>query len=694
MSTISYDHRAVTIDGKRTLLLSGSIHYPRSTPAMWPALMKSARDSGLNTIDTYVFWNFHERKRGSYDFTDRLDLLHYCKLAQEHGLYVILRIGPYICAEINYGGFPAWLRDVPGMQMRTYNEPFMHEMGRFVRDLVEMVRPMFASNGGPIILAQIENEYSLIAKTYGEQGQKYLHWCIELCNSLKPGIPWIMCVGGVPGAIETINGWFGHEQIGEHFAAHPDQPPLWTEHWPGWYDIYTEAHHTRPATEIAWAVSRFFAAGGAGMNYYMWHGGTNFNREGMFLQATSYDYDAPIDEYGLVTTKANHLTRLHKILNAYADVLLASEPAKPQQTGQHAGIYSYTLNGKSLAFLYNDSRQDSAALTFEGRQYQLSPLSVILIGNGQVLLNTAEINESDRVYRTFQPVERGLSAFEWQPEPLPATWPHDARAASTGNAPVEALTLTHDETDYCWYTTKLNVKSAGDGLLKLDGVGDVVHVFIDGQLAATSSVEILKEERGSFYDSPAFVKRFALDLTPGEHDLTLLCCALGLIKGDWQIGRENMVAERKGFWGAAFWNDDLILAPWTTQPGTLGERTNLPVVNNGQWQPDSQAARCRPLTWLRTTFARPQNNYPLSLDLQGMNKGVAWLNGRCIGRYWLTEGRSLERSWAIPGDQPLVGQPTQRYYHLPLEWLTDENTLVLFEEVGGDPVTVRLCQRV
>jgi hypothetical protein len=230
--------------------------------------------------------------------------------------------------------------------------------------------------------------------------------------------------------------------------------------------------------------------------------------------------------------------------------------------------------------------------------------------------------------------------------------------------------------------------------LKLDGVGDVVHVFIDGQLAATSSVEILKEERGSFYDSPAFVKRFALDLTPGEHDLTLLCCALGLIKGDWQIGRENMVAERKGFWGAAFWNDDLILAPWTTQPGTLGERTNLPVVNNGQWQPDSQAARCRPLTWLRTTFARPQNNYPLSLDLQGMNKGVAWLNGRCIGRYWLTEGRSLERSWAIPGDQPLVGQPTQRYYHLPLEWLTDENTLVLFEEVGGDPVTVRLCQRV
>jgi beta-galactosidase len=694
MPNISYDHRAVTIDGKRTLLLSGSIHYPRSTPAMWPALMQSARDAGLNTIDTYVFWNFHERNRGVYDFSDRLDLLHYCRLAQEHGLHVILRIGPYICAEINYGGFPAWLRDVPGMQMRTYNEPFMQEMGRFVRDLVEMVRPMFASNGGPIILAQIENEYSLIAKTYGEEGQKYLRWCIDLCNSLKPGIPWIMCVGGVPGAIETINGWFGHEQIGAHFAAHADQPPLWTEHWPGWYDTYTEPHHTRPATEIAWAVSRFFAAGGAGMNYYMWHGGTNFNREGMFLQATSYDYDAPLDEYGLITTKANHLTRLHKILNDYSDVLLADESTEAQQRAQSAGIYSYSHDGRSLAFLYNDNRQESAALTFEGQQYQLPPLSVILIGNGQVLMNTAEINESDRVYRTFQPAERELTAFAWQPEPLPAEWPQDARFTPTGDAPVEALSLTHDETDYCWYTTKLNVKTAGAAVLKVDGVADIVHVFVDGQLVETSSGETLKEERGSFLDSPAFKKHFTLDLAPGEHELTLLCCSLGLIKGDWQIGRANMAAERKGFWGTAFWNDEPILTPWTTQPGTLGEHTSLPTADNGRWQPDAQSARCRPLTWLRTTFARSQNNHPLSLDLQGMNKGIAWLNGRCIGRYWLTEGRSLERSWAIPGDQPVVGQPTQRYYHLPLEWLSDQNTLVLFEEIGGDPATVRLCQRV
>src|SRR3954462_11493729 len=108
---VGYDSRAVTIDGRRTLLLGGSIHYPRSTPGMWPDLMRRAKEAGLNAIDTYVFWNLHERRRGVYDFSGRLDLVHFLTLAGRHGLNVILRVGPYVCAETNYGGFPAWLRD-------------------------------------------------------------------------------------------------------------------------------------------------------------------------------------------------------------------------------------------------------------------------------------------------------------------------------------------------------------------------------------------------------------------------------------------------------------------------------------------------------------------------------------------------------------------------------------------------------
>jgi beta-galactosidase len=128
MPNVSYDHRAVTIDGERTLLLSGAIHYPRSTPGMWRSLMQHSQEAGLNAIETYVFWNLHERRRGVYDFSDRLDIRRFLDIAHELGLYVILRIGPYICAETNYGGLPAWLRDVPGIQMRTDNEPFLREM--------------------------------------------------------------------------------------------------------------------------------------------------------------------------------------------------------------------------------------------------------------------------------------------------------------------------------------------------------------------------------------------------------------------------------------------------------------------------------------------------------------------------------------------------------------------------------------
>jgi beta-galactosidase len=99
---------------------------------MWPSLMKRSVEAGLNTIETYVFWGLHEPIRGQYDFTNELDLHKFITVAQEHGLNVIVRIGPYICAEINYGGFPEWLRSVPGMRIRTYNEPFMKEMAKYV----------------------------------------------------------------------------------------------------------------------------------------------------------------------------------------------------------------------------------------------------------------------------------------------------------------------------------------------------------------------------------------------------------------------------------------------------------------------------------------------------------------------------------------------------------------------------------
>jgi beta-galactosidase len=691
---VSYDSRAVTIDGKRTLLLSGAIHYPRSTPAMWPELMQRSRNAGLNTIETYVFWNLHEAQRGVFDFSERLDLLHFCKVAQEHGLYVILRVGPYICAETNYGGLPAWLRDVPAMQMRTFNQPFMHEMERWVHMVIEYLHPMFVSNGGPIILLQLENEYNNIAAQYGVEGQRYLQWVSDLANKLNLGIPSIMCLGAAPGSLETINSFYGHIQIDEHRSRHPDQPALWTEDWPGWYDTFGYAHRTRSSEDCAYAVARFIAAGGTGVNYYMWHGGTNFERSAMYLQTTSYDFDAPLNEYGLLTTKAQHLTHLHTILHEYADVLVTQDRAAAQMLGQQQCAYRYTYHDKELTFLCNDATTD-ATVSFANQHFLLPACSVSLISHGQVLLNTANVKPEHIVQHHWESYPDLITHVSWYSEPLPTQWPSALqKGRKVADTPIEQLLLTQDKTDYCWYTTDLTISSEQSeaGTLTLVGVADIAHIFVDGQLQATSQVP-LAEDRGPF-NGPAFTQSFPLTLTPGRHTLSLLTCAVGMIKGDWMIGGQNMVEERKGLWGEARWKSETLPGPWTMQPGLVGERTTL-FADGGamvSWQERWHQAIERPLTWWRFSFARPQTHGPLAIDLTGMSKGLAWLNGRCIGRYWLVAGTREELlPWQLP---PVllerIGSPTQQFYHLPTEWLQEANDLVLFDELGGTPSMISI----
>jgi len=696
MRKISYDHRAITIDGARTLILSGTIHYPRSTPAMWPAMMERCQQAGLNTIETYVFWNLHERQRNVFDFSGRLDILRFCELAQQYGLNVILRIGPYICAEINYGGFPAWLRDVPGMQMRTYNEPFMREMERWVRYVTDYLRPMFASNGGPIILAQMENEYGNIAKNYGEAGQKYLQWAGDLGQSLNLNIPWIMCVGGTNGVIETINTFYGHQEIARHFEAHPNQPALWTEAWVSWYNTWGGPVHQRSPEDMAYAILRFVAAGGTGVDYYMWHGGTNFGREAMYLQTTGYEFDAPLDEFGLPTTKYNHVTRLHNVLQEYAPILLQHEPAAAQKLGPQQWIYSYGQGDKQLAFLCNDMEEGTAQIKWENQTYNLAGRSVVLLAGGHEVFNTNQVAPDALIKRSHQPVVGLLSSFEWWPEPLPQNWPTGMQSSTKVAQPVEQLQFTHDESDYCWYSTQFTTGQAvRKARLVLDGVADIAHILVDGKLIATTPTVPL-EERGLF-DGGNFSQSFELELEPGAHQLSILCAALGLIKGDWMLGQQNQVAERKGLWGRVTWAGQPLENSWTIQPGLVGEQAAIyqRAGSLAQWHGDTTTATNQPLCWWRTTFDRPTaaQDEPLIVDLQGMNKGLAWLNGQCIGRYWLTPALDI-----VVHKQPVairrggIGEATQRFYHLPAEWLQAKNVVVLFEELGGDPSNIQICR--
>jgi hypothetical protein len=655
---------------------------------MWPGIMARSCEAGLNTIETYVFWNLHERKHGVYDFSDRLDLLKFCRCAQEHGLNVILRIGPYICAETNYGGFPAWLRDVPGMRMRTYNKPFMDEMEKWVRFLCGYLKPMFAPQGGPIVLMQLENEYGNVAKSYGTDARKYLDWIMQLSRSLDVGVPLIMCAGAAEGAIETINWFMGHEYIEKFFKEHPGQPALWTENWPSWYDTFGYPHHVRTPQNIAYAVAKFFAMGGAGVNYYMWHGGTNYGREAMFLQTTSYDFDAPINEYGLNTTKGKHLGKLHAIIAEYADALLNNNPMKPVAIGNKQSAVTYSVKGKKIAFIANDDAAPADVKTGKMR-FILPPMSVTIIGNGKALMNTAEVTASVTVKRQTKVIPKALAKFEWWDEPVAGKRP-EVFAPVAAPKPIEQLLLTKDETDYCWYSAKLK---GGKGTLKVRG-GDFLYVYVDGRLVGKTK-EPLTEDRGPV-TGDGFVHKFELVTKPGNHQLSILCCAMGLIKGDWMLGMSNMAEERKGIWDEVLWNDKPLAGPWTMDVGLVGEKVEL-FGEPGrilQWNSNVKAAVGKPLKWWKTSFRRPKSDAPVVLNLTGMNRGIAWVNGKCIGRYWLIPAQGVTPDWIAKFVSGVgQGEPTQKYYYIPPDWLKDENTVVLFEEAGGNPAEISLVTR-
>lgn len=701
MPKVSYDSRAVLIDGQRTLLTSGAIHYPRSTPEMWPDLLDLSQEAGLNCIETYVMWEGHEHTRGKYDFTGRFDLPRFLELCHGRGLHVILRMGPYICAEWNFGGFPPWLIDVPGIQIRTYNEPFMREVRQWLKVLVARVGDYQATRGGPIILAQVENEYKLVAKRYGADGPKYLQWMTEVAREVGIDVPLIMCEGAAPDAIETLNDFTNHHRVESMQKKRPNQPILWTELWPGWYDVWGCRHHLRDPGEIAYSVLRFFAAGGTGVNYYMWHGGTNFGRSAMYLQTTSYDFNAPIDEYGMPTTKMNVLGRVNRALQEHARVLLdgerhASTIIREGDDVPEVAIERWTLGDRSLAFLINGGNQNEA-IEYGGESHSLPPKSVLMLaeeaGKTEVACRSWQDEEIEVIERKMEPVDLEL---EWGMIEDPAHYPQSK--SQLAPKPESQLGLTNDDTDYCWHFCVFEAEKAREAELEIRGCGDVLYVFANSLTPAVSALPLI-QNRGKF-DGPAFSQRFTVQVAEGKNRLAILSVAMGLIKGDWMID-DSMEQERKGIWGEVLLDGKPIETNWVMTSGLGGEALRFWDPNPSEvvpWKPLGESNN--PLRWYRTRFGVKAEALlepaPWALDMTGMGKGYIWVNGHCLGRYWQVAGRNEATDHL---NNPLIqlapaGELTQRYYHIPRSWLLDTmNYVVILEEQRAVPTDVCLVRR-
>ena len=224
--TVSYDQRSLRLNNEPVTFLSGSIHYPRSTPGMWPTLMRNAVADGLNMIEIYVFWNYHEPQEGQLDWSGRGNLTLFLDAIAQAGLFANLRIGPYVCAEWDYGGIPTWLAYKPGVRFRSYNDVWRAYVEPWLGRIINQTRAYFADRGGPIVLAQIENEL------YGADPE-YVQWNGDMAEAFNVHVPWLMCNGQT--ANNTINTCNANDctdfinSNGQSGRILKDQPALWTE---------------------------------------------------------------------------------------------------------------------------------------------------------------------------------------------------------------------------------------------------------------------------------------------------------------------------------------------------------------------------------------------------------------------------------------------------------------------------------
>ena len=398
-NTFATGDKTFLLNGKPFVVKAAEIHYPRIPRQYWEHRIKMCKALGMNTICIYIFWNIHEQREGVYDFSGQNDVAEFCRLAKKNGMYVIVRPGPYVCAEWEMGGLPWWLLKKKDIRLREQDPYFMSSVDRFEKKVAEQLAPLTIQRGGPIIMVQVENEYG----SYGEDKayisdirdtlRKYwdtpdakttLFQCDWNSNFEKNGLDdltWTMNFG---------TGANIDDQFRRLRELRPNAPLMCSEFWSGWFDKWGARHETRPAKDMVDGIDEMLSKG-ISFSLYMTHGGTSFghwagaNSPGFAPDVTSYDYDAPINEYGAPTEK---YWLLRKTLQKYADGKL---PAVPGKVADIISIPKMTLKNVAPIYMGVDSTAESRDVqTFEEMN----------MGYGSMIYNTElpEISEGSMLH--------------------------------------------------------------------------------------------------------------------------------------------------------------------------------------------------------------------------------------------------------------------------------------------------------
>jgi beta-galactosidase len=510
--TFKAENGQFTLDGKPFQVISGEMHYARIPRAYWRERFKMAKAMGLNTITTYVFWNEHEPQPGVYDFSGNNDVAEFLREAQQEGLYVILRPGPYACAEWEFGGFPAWLLKDHSTVVRSSDPKFMAPAQRWLARLGKELAPLQIGNGGPIILVQVENEYGSFDKDHAYMEQ--VHHALVDTGFTKAQLytadgPEEVPNGSLPELPAAIN--YGPGEAQKDFALlkkmRPDGPFMNSEYWDGWFDHWGAKHAATDAkqqnADLDWTLRQ-----GYSISLYMFHGGTSFgwmngansNGKNYEPDVTSYDYDSPVDESGRPTPKyflfrdtiakatgitpppvpqvapamtvpAFTLTQSSSLWSNLPAPTHSEQPLSMEDLDQAYGyiLYRTQLSGPVNGDLVLDQLHDYAQIYIDGKlagtldrrldqnslplhiTSQKARLDILIENTGRV--NFTKVIRGERKGITKQVTLAGKSVTGWDiyPLPMPAPEKYSYSEASCTGA--------------CFYRATFQVNQAADTFL-------------------------------------------------------------------------------------------------------------------------------------------------------------------------------------------------------------------------------------
>ena len=566
------------LDGQPFRIIAGDMHYTRVPREYWRARLKMAKAMGLNTITTYVFWNAHELTPGQYDFSGQNDIAEFIREAQQEGLYVILRPGPYVCSEWDFGGLPAWLLKDRNAHVRSTDPGFMQPAQRWLHRLGQELAPLQYTHGGNIIAVQVENEYG----SFGKDNDPYLQQIRKdivdsgfdaslLYTSDSAPEP-----ASLPGLLKVINFGVGHapEKLPKLHQWQPGGPYMVGEYWVGWFDHWGGPHYVIDAGKVANELDGMLKQGYS-VSLYMFHGGTSFgwmsganwDDDSYQPDVTSYDYDSPLDESGRPTAKYN---ALRKVIAQDTGVTPPPVPATPG-TQAIAGI----------------KLDESASL--------------------------------------------------WDALPTPVA-SHDLKT-------MEELDESYGDILY-----RKHIDAATAGTLHIDGLHDYAIVYVNSKRIGTLDRRLKQDSL-----PVKLAKGDTLDL---------------LVQNDGRINfGEKLVNERKGIVGVVSLQGQP-LADWQIYA--------LPFALNDKLKYVQGPCKHAPCTY-RATFNAPVSgsaDADTFLDTAGLGKGMVWLNGHPLGRFWnIGPQRTLyvPGAWLKPSGNELVvldllteGAPTLRTLKQPM----------------------------